>query len=81
MQIIFVEQTSYLATCLDGAEAMPLSYQKFSVWLVCEAGMNLAIIITNVIFLALRALFEQKGIMTMETISRTHTEETDYIVA
>ena len=58
MQIIFVDQTEIFATCLDGAIAMPLSYQKFSIWLTIEAGMIVAVVMTNAIFLALRAIFE-----------------------
>jgi uncharacterized protein YpmB len=60
---------------------MPLSYQKFQIWLVIEAGLILSIIITNALFLFLRALLPQKNELKMEAISNTHTEETDYIVA
>jgi hypothetical protein len=60
---------------------MPLSYQKFQIWLVIEAGLILSIIATNALFLFLRALFPQKNELKMEAISNTHTEETDYIVA
>ena len=46
-----------------------------------EAGVILSIIITNGLFLSLRALFQQKNTLQMGAISNTHTEETDYIVA
>lgn len=46
-----------------------------------ESGVILSIIITNGLFLSLRALFQQKNTLQMGAISNTHTEETDYIVA
>ena len=60
---------------------MPLAYQKFQIWLVIEAGMILSIFLTNMIFLFFRALLPQKGFLRMDSIRKTHTEETDYIVA
>ena len=50
-------------------------------WLAIEAGLILAVIAVNSVFLFLRALCKQRGSMESEAISRTHTEETDYIVA
>lgn len=49
--------------------------------MVIEVGLIFSIIITNSIFLVLRVLFEQKGKLANSQISKTHTEETDYIVA
>lgn len=83
MQQIFVDEEVIYLTCLAGQETneMPLNYQKFQIWLVIEAGMIMSIFLTNMIFLFLRALLPQKGEFSMPTISNTHTEETDYIVA
>jgi hypothetical protein len=60
---------------------MPLAYQKFQIWLVIEAGMILSIFLTNMVFLFLRALLPQKNKLEMPSIKKTHTEETDFIVA
>lgn len=83
MQEIFVEQASIYEACLgdQAVKEMPLGYQKFQVWLVIEAGLIFSIIITNGLFLVLRALVTQKGKLKNNNISKTHTEETDYIVA
>ena len=83
MQQIFVDEEAIYSTCLAGqaTNEMPLNYQKFQIWLVIEAGMIMSIFLTNMLFLFLRALLPQKGTLSMPTISNTHTEETDYIVA
>jgi hypothetical protein len=50
-------------------------------WLAIEAGLIMAVIAVNSVFLFLRALFAQRGFTEIPAISKTHTEETDYIVA
>jgi hypothetical protein len=58
---------------------MPLSYQKFQIWLLIEAGLILSIITTNSRFFSVRALFPQQNSLNMGAIPNTHSEETDYI--
>lgn len=83
MQNLFVSQTEIYSTCLVDSDTnmMPLGYQKFQMWLAIEAGLIMAVIAVNSVFLFLRALFTQRGFTEIPAISRTHTEETDYIVA
>jgi hypothetical protein len=58
MQLIFVQQKDIYDLCADPAtQEMPLDYQKFQVWLVVEAGMIAAIILSNCLFLFLRSFF------------------------